>query len=115
MPRKRKFTNRMKSALGRLYDRQDYAMRRDMKKAAAEAGEKYEKPKPAMILPNRRDLRIRGIGTHSGGNRPFSRLTRDKLLPASMVTHVMLHHTSDKGVVRKMRVPRDQVVRKDQA
>jgi hypothetical protein len=86
---------------------------RDVRKGKRHKPEKVDKP--VQTFPNRTELRSKGIGVGRGGYRPFSRLTRAKLTPASIETHTMIHHTSETGNVRKMRVPRDQVVRKDSA
>jgi hypothetical protein len=72
--------------------------------------EKKEKRPDANVLPNRAHLRRRGINVTRRMGKPFGRLTRYKMSPASIETLAALHVQDATGkVVRKMVVPRDKV------
>jgi len=67
----------------------------------------------SSVLPNRQNMRGKGIGITQKYGRPFGRLTGFKLAPSSFHTLVAVHSTGSDGKLRKFVVSRERFENKD--
>jgi hypothetical protein len=97
---------------------QQLGLRRTSKKSLGQFEEEEEEEEEAVesaVIPNRRDLRRKGMRAPSVGvkvrwpSNQFGRLIRYRLAPCSLDTHVTLIIPRPNGKPRRVEVPRTSV------
>jgi hypothetical protein len=67
----------------------------------------------SQTVPNRGELRMRGINITNRMGKPFGRLTKFRLTPCSLQTLIAIHQVMPDGRTRKIVVPRSRFENKE--
>jgi hypothetical protein len=78
-------------------------------------GPKKDSEDHSMTIPNRRDLRTKGIGVTQRTGKPYARLTgRARMLPASLERYVAIRRLEEDGKTVTIVMPKAYFERENQ-